>query len=63
MAKQNKIIMEKEICPRCGREFRCSKSSKCWCYEMDVPVETLESLQQDFESCICPDCLKEFARQ
>ncbi|MBM3435532.1 MAG: cysteine-rich CWC family protein [Bacteroidetes bacterium] len=62
MTKKDKTKLDVEICPRCGKQFHCSKSQKCWCYEMDVPVETLEKLQYDFESCICPECLKLYSR-
>jgi hypothetical protein len=62
MNKNGNPRVVKEICPKCGKEFLCSKSAKCWCYELDIPVETLDLLQQDFESCICPECLKSYSR-
>jgi hypothetical protein len=62
-AKDSKqVIVELNTCPKCGKQFKCSTSAKCWCYEYDVPVEVMEDLQQEFEGCLCPDCLKTYAR-
>ena len=55
------ILKEKETCPRGGETFDCGKSGKCWCYEMDVPVSVLEKIVQDYEGCLCPDCLQEIS--
>jgi len=49
-------------CPRCGTLFNCSASGKCWCYEYDVPARDLEIIEEQFDSCLCPDCLKTFVR-
>lgn len=54
-------LVEKEVCPRCGKSFECGKSGKCWCYELDVPNSILEKIEKDYDSCLCPDCLKEFS--
>lgn len=62
MNKHDKKFVEKDICPRCGKEFHCSKSGKCWCYELDIPPETMENLQRDYINCLCPDCLKPYSR-
>ena len=58
----NRVIVELNTCPKCGNKFRCSASAKCWCYEYDVPVDVMEELQHEYEGCLCPDCLKEYAR-
>ena len=64
--QDNKPHVKREIetskCPKCGADFHCSTSSKCWCYEIDVPTETMEKLQEEYDGCLCPDCLKEYAR-
>ncbi len=51
---------EKKICPRCGSEFLCSASSRCWCYEYEISAENLEIIEDKYDSCLCPDCLKMF---
>jgi len=53
---------ETKKCPRCGNEFLCSTSSKCWCYDYDVPVENLEIIEEKYSSCLCPDCLKFYTK-
>jgi hypothetical protein len=52
---------ELSICPRCGKEFHCSKSGKCWCYEVYLPLDKLEEIEAQYDSCLCPSCLNEFA--
>ena len=49
-------------CPRCGKEFHCSKSSKCWCYEVSLPVAVLEEIEETYDSCLCPTCLNELSK-
>lgn len=56
-------IEEKEKCPRCGQKFLCSKSNKCWCYEIGLDSNQLEKLNKTYESCICPDCIEELKNQ
>jgi ribosomal protein L34E len=56
------ILTEKEKCPKCGKDFECGKSSKCWCYELDVPASILERIEKDYEGCLCPECLAELTR-
>jgi len=50
-------LIEDEKCPRCGAEFTCSKSGKCWCFEVVVPSVLQESINKKYETCLCPDCL------
>lgn len=50
------------VCPRCGKQFHCSKSAKCWCYEVALPVDALEFIEASYDSCLCPACLLEFAK-
>lgn len=54
-------LSEPSKCPKCGVEFHCSTSSKCWCYEIDVPAETMEQIEKEYNGCLCPACLKAYA--
>ncbi|NVO18598.1 MAG: cysteine-rich CWC family protein [Bacteroidetes bacterium] len=56
------LNIQKKKCPRCGSEFNCSTSSKCWCYEYDIPAENLDKLEAEYDSCLCPECLKLYTR-
>jgi hypothetical protein len=46
-------------CAACGTEFGCNLSGPCWCsdeaFRMPIPV--------DGGDCLCPDCLRQLARQ
>jgi len=53
---------EPSICPRCGKQFSCSKSGKCWCYEVILSLDVLEAIEEQFDSCLCPKCLGELSR-
>ena len=52
------ILTEKDTCPRCGNKFHCGKGGKCWCYEVDVAESVLQQINDTYDSCLCPDCLK-----
>lgn len=54
---------ELSLCPRCGKQFSCSKSGKCWCYEVYLPLDKLEEIENLYDSCLCPACLNEYATQ
>jgi len=54
-------LTEPSICPRCGKAFHCSKSGKCWCYEVYLPLDKLEEIENLYDSCLCPACLNEYA--
>ena len=55
-------LKEQETCPGCGAKFDCSKSGKCWCYEVSMETSVLEKLQQTYDSCLCPACLAKFSK-
>ena len=53
--------LEPSVCPKCGKQFHCSKSGKCWCYEVYLPLDKLEEIENTYDSCLCPSCLREYA--
>ncbi len=56
-------FQEPEYCPKCGKEFTCSKSGKCWCFEFELPAEIQEKIKEQYDSCLCPTCLSEFSHK
>jgi hypothetical protein len=47
-----------QICESCGREFGCgARDGSCWCGDVAVSPERLAILRENFELCLCPDCL------
>ncbi|MBK9291649.1 MAG: cysteine-rich CWC family protein [Bacteroidetes bacterium] len=47
-----------DLCPRCGQEFHCSKSARCWCFEVQTTPQVLEYVQERWAGCLCPACLE-----
>lgn len=47
-------------CPRCGRAFECKVNNPlhCQCMAVTLTVAQLESLQEQYEDCLCVDCLR-----
>ena len=57
-------LPEKKICEVCHKEFSCGATiGKCWCFEVEISQETLEQLKQDFQNCLCEDCLKKIEKE
>jgi len=54
-------LTEPEVCPRCGAEFTCSKSGKCWCFSILVSETVRAFIDNKYESCLCPKCLNDLA--
>ncbi len=50
---------EKLKCESCGEDFSCgANTGKCWCFEVDLSEENLDNLKANFDTCLCPKCLK-----
>jgi hypothetical protein len=49
---------EKLACESCGNPFECgAKLENCWCFSLAIPEENLAQLNQQFQNCLCPECL------
>lgn len=48
---------ETKVCKRCGNTFGCGVTGKCWCYEISLDDEALKMIEDQYEGCLCPDCL------
>ena len=60
--KTVETISEKLICESCGKAFSCGANvGKCWCFAVELKAETLTELRENFESCLCKDCLGKLA--
>jgi len=57
-------ISENAVCESCGEEFFCGASvGKCWCFDVELKAETLTELREDFESCLCWNCLVKTSKE
>lgn len=46
-------------CESCGEPFECgAKTGNCWCFEVELDAEKLAKLREEFESCLCRECLE-----
>ncbi len=55
--------MSAKFCSKCKSAFEClNQTAGCWCEDLHIDLETLKKLKEEFQNCLCPDCLKGFAR-
>lgn len=58
-AIKTEISNQTLTCESCGKPFECgAKTGKCWCFEVDLDAEKLAKLREDFENCLCQECLE-----
>ena len=48
-------------CGRCGGGMICYNDDTCWCQNFRIHPETMESLQAQYQGCLCKNCLSFFA--
>lgn len=54
--------MEKK-CSKCNTAFNCTnESSGCWCEQVTLSTQVLSYLEENYDNCLCPDCLQEFEK-
>lgn len=47
-------------CAKCGENMTCEANAKhCWCMELTLPVETVQSWAEQYEGCLCAICIQE----
>jgi len=48
-------------CSKCETAFNCKNDARgCWCENLQIPIQSLAYLHENYENCLCPKCLKEF---
>lgn len=54
--------MATKQCSKCNTDFECkAEGSGCWCEGLTISCENLQELRNDFDNCLCPDCLSQYA--
>lgn len=56
--------MRPRNCEKCGRAFTCGAADPakpCWCTEVPVSPGSLKELREQYEDCLCPECLRAVA--
>ena len=55
--------MEKH-CSKCGKNFNCQNETRgCWCEQLHLSADTLTHLKENYDNCLCPQCLKSFEQK
>ncbi len=52
--------MEKK-CPKCGNLFSCEADNDCWCESFQIHKKEMLAITENYNDCLCPDCLKNYA--
>lgn len=49
------------VCPRCGSTFECQHDDihQCWCAHEKLPDALCETLQANYDACLCLSCISE----
>ncbi len=54
--------MQKE-CSKCKKTFVCGfDTGSCWCQDLEIEKTELEKLNNNYESCLCKECLLSYAK-
>ncbi|WP_370467973.1 cysteine-rich CWC family protein [Nitrospira sp. KM1] len=46
-----------KVCEVCGGTFECGQYC-CWCGQLAVTTEQMDWIEQAFDDCLCPSCLR-----
>jgi hypothetical protein len=50
-------------CPSCGKFFTCQGEEDCWCEKVNIHKASFLVISQDYNDCICPECLGKYAEK
>ncbi len=50
-----------KLCPRCKKPMICYNDKTCWCNAITIHQATRESLEKQFNGCLCQKCLAFYA--
>ena len=54
--------LDTRTCPICGEDNGCRNSKDCWCHNIKIPKELLDTLPDDKKevACICKSCIDKY---
>lgn len=56
---KHKMAIKK--CSKCQQPFECTNDKLgCWCEDLYIKLEVLNSLQKVYNNCLCINCLNKF---
>ncbi len=50
-------------CPKCGASFQCFGDADCWCENVQIHKPEMLKIIENFNDCLCPACLAEYAEK
>ena len=52
-------------CSKCGKELSCfaDENKTCWCSAYHISKKNLQILKENFDNCLCENCLKEYSTE
>ncbi|HEY8751038.1 MAG TPA: cysteine-rich CWC family protein [Tepidisphaeraceae bacterium] len=50
-----------KVCAVCAATFACGGPA-CWCARIQLTPESLRALREQYNGCLCPECLQKQAR-
>ena len=54
--------MSTKKCSKCETAFECCNEQRgCWCESLTIAPETLKKLENTYDNCLCPNCLKDYS--
>lgn len=55
--------MNMKKCPRCASQFTCREDriDLCQCSRIYLEPKAKDYIRDNFNNCLCPDCLKEIS--
>jgi hypothetical protein len=58
-------LHETKYCPRCKQAFECKPGNitQCQCYGIELAEEVKAFIEQQFNDCLCRDCLQYFQQE
>jgi hypothetical protein len=57
---KHKMAIKK--CSKCQHPFECTNDKLgCWCEGLFIELDVLNSLQKEYNNCLCINCLSQFA--
>lgn len=59
MTKKGKL----KKCPKCGNFFTCDGDNDCWCEKVQIHQKDFLRISQEYNDCLCPECLKSYAEE
>ena len=58
---ENSVKITEKKCSKCGKTFGCQNLERgCWCENYQLTQEQLVYLKENFDNCLCEECILEF---